>query len=207
MSYVNTSTGNDERPAYIQFYEHPIEDREATLREGRYVPKVQIMVRVTPPGSQGSNLTVEKIASEWIEQKKERRDRFAGFYADALREWTEGREIPTHGTGVRMWPAIGPTQVEQLLSANVKTVEDLAGANESTLQKIGMGAMALKQRADAWLKSANDTGKVSEELASLRTRLETLEENLKDKDQTIKELQSELDTVKPRKKREPATDH
>jgi hypothetical protein len=58
--------------------------------------------------------------------------------------------------------------VKSLLDAKVRTVEDLAQANEETIAMLGMGGRALKDKAVSWLQSANSTGKVTEELAAMR---------------------------------------
>jgi predicted RecB family nuclease len=47
-----------------------------------------------------------------------------------------------------------PAQIKTLLDINVRTVEELAAANEETLNRVGMGGRALKQKAIIWLESS-----------------------------------------------------
>ena len=85
-----------------------------------------------------------------------------------------------------------PAQVKAILDANVRTVEDLAVANESTLAAIGMGARSLKEKAQAWLDSASSTGKTAEELDELRKQVAGLNKQLETATKTIENLKSEL---------------
>jgi hypothetical protein len=116
----------------------------------------------------------ERIVTEWFAQlqqqvaegrfPREWRTEFMAAHA----AWKEGRELPLSGTPILTWPVASPAQVKSLLDAKVRTVEDLAQANEETIAMLGMGGRALKDKAVSWLQSANSTGKVTEELAAMR---------------------------------------
>ena len=60
-----------------------------------------------------------------------------------------------------------------------------------------MGARAMKQKAKAWLDSAETTGKVSAELESLRTANAALETRNADLLERVKTLETQLEALKP----------
>lgn len=78
--------------------------------------------------------------------------------------------------------------MKQLLDAKVRTVEDLAQANEETLAMLGMGGRALKDKAVSWLQSAGSTGKTTEELTALRLAHDGLKERNAALEKAVAEL-------------------
>lgn len=170
------------RPPYVMFEVRSVEDREASIEAGHYVGKDVNYAIVTPSGSKDR---IEKVAEEWLANMEEgvKQERIPGEWLEAYTKkyetWKETREVPEDGTPILSWPALSPSQAKAILDANVRTLEDLVAANESTLAAIGMGARALKEKAKAWLDSAQDTGKTAEELDSLRKQVDTLAETVK----------------------------
>jgi hypothetical protein len=69
------------------------------------------------------------------------------LYQQALENYKQSRETPEQGIAIKDWPGASPAQIKTLLDINVRTVEELAAANEETLMRIGMGGRALKQKA------------------------------------------------------------
>lgn len=169
---------SQERPPYVRFEVRATEDRNASEEAGHYVGKDTIFALITP---QGSKDTVERVAKEWIEQNviHARDGRLPQEWADAYKRgyenFKEGREIPPEGTPIMGWTGVGPAHQKAILDANVRTVEDLAIANEATLAAIGIGSRGLKDKAQAYLDTANNTGKIAEELTNLRRRVEDAE--------------------------------
>ena len=178
-----------ERPAFVQFEIRDEEDRDASIKQGHYVGRDVDYVIVTSPGSVN---TFEDRAENWLQKKRENNDPFYDIYKRAYEAFKEGQEAPTEGTSIRNWAALSPAQVKSLLSLNVRTIEDLANANESTLGRIGMGSRALQQRAVAYLESANGPGKISEEVAALRVQVEQFMSAIQEKDATIEDLKAQL---------------
>lgn len=187
------------RPPYVTFETRVVEDRHASTEQGRFVGKDVNYAIVTPSGSKDR---IEKVAEEWLAGLEEgvRQDRIPGEWLEAYRRkyaaWCESREIPEDGTAIAAWPAVSPAQVKSILDANVRTVEDLAVANESTLTAIGMGARALKEKAQAWLDTAKSTGKTAEELDELRKTVAGLTKQLETANKTIDTLKAEVASAK-----------
>lgn len=165
------------RPPYVQFELRAVEDRAASQDAGHYVAKDVAYAIITPAGSRDR---IEKIAEEWLRDMGEqvRQERLPiewhRHYQTIYAAWKEGREAPETGTSIRQWPVVSPAQVELLINLRIRTVEDLAAANEEAIARMGMGGRALKQKAVDWLASASGIGKNVEVTAALRAENETL---------------------------------
>lgn len=166
------------RAPFVMFETRAVEDRDATIANGRYTTKDVDFALITPAGSKDQ---VERVVSEWFEQlerdvKSNRTPRnWLMSYKHLYEEWKAGNETPVNGTPIKTWAILSPSQRTNLLSWKVMTVEDLAVANEEVIRRLGMGGRLLKQQAVDFLKaSASDTGKVTLELTDLRQKLDDL---------------------------------
>jgi hypothetical protein len=180
----------EDRPPYVTFEVRGVEDRDASIAAGMYKTKDVDFALITP---QGSKDRIERIVSEWFEnlQLQVQQNRFKGDwlrqYRGAYDAWKEGRELPLNGTPILTWPVLSPTQSKTCIDANIRTVEDLALANEETIGRLGMGGRDLKSKAVSWMTAAAGPGKITEEMAALRANLSdandrnaTLEKQVKD---------------------------
>ena len=188
----------EERPPYVRFEVRAEEDRQASLDAGHYVGKDVHYALITPMGSKDC---IERKADEWFDKLKQDvsegrcpREWLAAF-KEVYKEWCEGREAPVNGTPITDWPPVSPSQVKTLLSLQVRTVEDLAAANEEVLGRIGMGGRALKQRAIDWLTSSESAGKASGELSSLKAANENLQARNTQLEAQLKELAMKVDAL------------
>jgi hypothetical protein len=178
-----------ERPPYVTFEVRPVQNGEKSQAEGRVVYEDVDYALITPVGGKDQiEWPVEKWMKYSAKQVEEERmpatwlTHFQAIYS----AWKQGQEAPVNGLSVKMWPLATPSDVKHLLAANVLTVEDLAVANEQTLMRIGMGSRTLKQKAEAYLKSA-ETGKTAEVISRLEDsytaaalRIEALERENKE---------------------------
>lgn len=188
----------EERPPYVRFEVRAEEDRQASLDAGHYVGKDIHYALITPMGSKDC---IERKVDEWFDKLKQDvsegrcpKEWYNGF-KEAYKEWCEGREIPVNGTPISDWPPLSPSQVKTLLSLQVRTVEDLAAANEEVIGRIGMGGRALKQRAIDWLTSAGSTGKASGELTALKVANENLQARNDQLEAQVKELATKVEAL------------
>jgi hypothetical protein len=171
-----------ERPPYIEFEQRAQERRSATGEIEYYTVN---FVVVTPHGSRDR---FEKNAEEWLancdlqvsagRMNKEWVRQFRGAY----NEWKLTGEIPITGTPLSNWPVLTAGELKSCLRCNLRSVEDLAAANEEVINRIGMGARSLKQRAVDWIESQKGTGGLVSQLDAMRqslaatsARLEVLE--------------------------------
>lgn len=191
---------NSPRPPYVQFEIRSVEDRTRSVEEGHYVPKDVIFAIVTAAGTRDR---LEKDAEEWIkgleELAKQERipENWVWAFKDKLKNFKESREVPDEGTSVRNWAALSPAQVNLLLDLNIRTVEDVSEMTEEALSRLGMGAVALKARAKAWLDSSKDTGKVAAEVENLRQENIELKERNSSLEDRLKNLELLVQSLKP----------
>ena len=173
---------------YVRFERVAVEDPKATLAAGHYVAKDIDRAYVTPPYSKDvmifkvenwlNQLSVDasqgRIPKDWVEK-----------YKRAYEAWKQGQELPLDGFPIKGWGVCSPAQQETLIRLHILTVEQLAAVNDEGIRRIGMGAVDLKNKADAWLKQLNKAGKPTVEMAalkkenaSLKSQVENLEEKL-----------------------------
>lgn len=170
-----------DRPPYVAFEMRAIEDRNASLAAGHFVAKDVPYVIVTPAGSKDR---YENIADNWFQtiRNEVKAGRFPPAWLEVFEKrfeaWKRQEEAPINGHSLKSWPVLSPAQLRTCQSAHLMTIEDLAAANEETILRLGMGGRQLKQKAVDWLRTANDTGKVAEELNSLRAENQTLQNEI-----------------------------
>ena len=178
---------------YVEFELRPEEDREQTLKQGMPIYRDIEFAVITMPG--GGLVVDKKITPELLQEWKHgdnRRKPPSPFAFRAYEAWRDGHDIPVNGTDLKNWPGVTPAQLKTCLAATVRTIEDLATANADTIRKMGMGAVALSQKAQSYLESAGNN-KASEEVASLRVKMEAMQETVDKKDRQIQELLDRLD--------------
>jgi hypothetical protein len=174
-----------ERPPYVEFKRSTAERRYPVLdEEGKPHPQagqlyyVDVdLVKITQIGGKD---TVEKVVDDWLENCKvnvqaQRMPReWLMHYELTYEKFKLGQEVPIQGTPIRNWPLLTPAQVENCTSRGIRAVEDLAAANEQTLNALGMGSRALKQQAVDYLAMQKDSAPLVEQLNALRVQVEAL---------------------------------
>lgn len=187
----------EERPAYVRFEKRAVEDRAATIANGHYSTKDVEMALITPPYSRDC---VEKEVKDWLAQLDEhvRNKRMPPRWRDAYKAqyeaWKKGEEIPVDGVPIKGWSMLSPSQQQNLLQIGVRTVEDLAGMNDEGMKRYGMGALDLKTKAAAWLKTAKSgVAKATQQISALTAENKTLKETVEEQGKAIAELKRRLD--------------
>jgi hypothetical protein len=93
----------------------------------------------------------------------------------------EGANADIPGWKLEEWTALNETQRRELQHLRFNTVEQLAGASDAQLQRIGIGGIGLREQAKAALKVKNKSEFEAEmkakdkEMAEMRERLAKLE--------------------------------
>jgi len=169
-----------QRPPFVEFEQRAVEDRNATIASGGIVMRDVDFVVVHQVGSKNTH---EKEAAEWIADITRMsndgaypREWVAHFVAK-FQAYKAGQAEPELGLSVKEWPSLSKAQVQNLLSANVRTVEDVAAMNEPTMHKVGMGARELKKKAQTYLET-RDTNKATEQLNALKIESEAKDERI-----------------------------
>lgn len=191
MSNVADLVDRKERPAYVRFERIAVEDKAASVSQGRYVAREIDMALITPPYSKD----VFKIkVPQWIANMKQdvQNNRLPEAWMDdyiaAYEKWKKGEEIPLNGIAIKGWGVISLSQQETLIRMNVLTVEDLAAINDEGIKRIGMGGMDLKNKAQAWLAQLKDKGPLTQEMASIKAENSLLKSNVETLTRQVGEL-------------------
>lgn len=160
---------------WVEFRTIAEEDRQASVDSGSYKARDVDYAFITPAGSKDC---IEKPVKEWFESLRLQVDngRFPGewlkSYEYRYEQWKATGEIPLEGTSVKNWAVASPAQVQTMLKIHVKTVEQLAAANEEVIGRLGMGGRNLVEKAKAYVKQQESgVGKLAEENADLRQKL------------------------------------
>lgn len=191
----------EDRPPYVVFETRGEEDRNASIEAGHFVARDVDYAIITPMGSKDR---IERQADEWLAKLKQDvvegrfKQEWLNAYNSMYKDWKAGSETPLTGTAVENWPAASPAQVKTLRQFQVRTIEDLAVANEETLARLGMGGRGLKQKAIDWLASA-DSGKSAEALSALKVEVESLKERNTFLEKRVVELAALEEAAKTRK--------
>jgi len=168
---------DNERPPYVTFERRAVEDRSKSIGEGLYGSKDVDFAIVMRPGSRD---TFEQEAAIWISGLKAKAktgqipQTWADGFAASYKSWLAGEVAPENGTPIKGWPVLSPAAQKDLIASGIRTVEDLAQLPETEFGAIGTGALSFKQKAQAWLDSAKDHGKVAEQLNALLIQVTAL---------------------------------
>jgi hypothetical protein len=78
-------------------------------------------------------------------------------YASLYNAYKQGLEPSVEGTPVEAWPKLTRAQAANYKALNFQTVEQIAGMSDAAAGKVGMGAMADRTAAKAYLALAKDS--------------------------------------------------
>ena len=168
---------------YVKFFTHPLQNKEKTLEEGRPIYEDKEFVSIMVPGDKHNIVTRESRKSDI--------QRFPKQYQN----YKNDNEELIDGTPLEKWPLITPGQVLEMKYFNVRTVEQLAGLNDSTAQKF-MGINLLRQRAKEYLVAAKDAAPVTQ----LQGELAKRDEEIDAMKNSMEEMRKELAGMKKAKK-------
>lgn len=83
----------------------------------------------------------------------------------AYESWKKGQEEPVSGTALAAWAGVNAAQADRLKLMHIRTVEDIAQLTDADLEKIGMGARAMREKARAFVANKQGSAKIEEALA------------------------------------------
>lgn len=188
------------RAPWVDFRTIAEEDRQASIDKGSYQAKDVDYAFITPAGSKDC---VEKPVHEWFEQLKGQvengrfPEEWLRNYQHKYQQWKETGEIPVTGTAVKNWAVASPAQVEMLLKLHVRTVEQLADANEEVIGRLGMGARSLVDKAKAYVtQQTSGTGRLAEENAALKAQVEQAAAAQVAQAEQLKILQAQVEALR-----------
>lgn len=170
MSYIRGDI--DDRSgdnAIPRFFLKAVRNAFQSKAEGREVWEDQEYVEIIVPG-ETKNIAVRKV-------KDADRDRWPRQYM----AFKESRETPAEGTPLEEWAAVSASQVMELKSHHIRTVEHLAGLSDAQLAKcVPMGGHALRDRAQRFIQQVDAEKPVAEltqQVEALKAEIARLKES------------------------------
>jgi hypothetical protein len=154
---LDSDVNNADAALFVEFY---LYDKEPY----KNMPFIRIMM----PGD--STNVVEQLVRD------HHKERFARQWLHYQMSQSDG---PVIGTPLNQWHIDQPeefssAQMAELQILKFQSVEQVATASDSQLQRVGMGAMGLRERARAYLTSRNQSENTTE-LSETKKKLQELE--------------------------------
>jgi hypothetical protein len=172
---------NPDSGLFVEFYWHEPVDAWASREQSQLAQKKVVVkgaktiyCRIMVPGDKQT--IWEEAVREHHKQRFPRE-----WMAWQISEGLIGGDGDIPGWKLSEWPELTEDQVRELLHLRFQTVEQLAGATDRQLQGIGMGGVALKEKARVALRNrmGAETREALEaeraEKEELKARLEKLE--------------------------------
>jgi hypothetical protein len=148
---------DDKRDNIIpNFHMKAVKNEFRSQQEGREIWEEAEYVEMIVPGDKNSVVDVKV--------KDEHRERWPARYE----AFKKSKEMPDDGTPLEEWAGVSRSQVMELKSSHVRTVEHLAGLSDSQLAKVcPMGGHILREKAKAFLQQSEEQKPLAEALAQI----------------------------------------
>jgi predicted transcriptional regulator len=179
-----STLSQDNHHLHAEFYLEAAKNEKRSVEESRPIFEDVEYVKIRIAGDKG-NVFVAPAKSQGsafdpsLGRRMTYAEQFPEHY-DAFKRHVNFREAGTPLEAL----GLAPFKIAELNGVNVFTVEALASLDGALLEKLGMGARALKDQASAFLKKSTDNAallKMQQENDALRDRLERMEQVLSSK--------------------------
>lgn len=166
-----------EKRQLVQFYVNAVEDKEASLKEGRPVFRDTPFVKIFTPGDK------DTIIDQPVWDDPTHPYSHTSRYPAEWAAFKAGQMDQVSGTPLDLMPGITKARVEELKQLHIRTVEHLAEVADAHAQRF-MGLQALKQQAREYLERAkgaapekqlrDELSKRDNEIATLKAQMAEL---------------------------------
>lgn len=148
--------------AIPHFHMREVKNNYRSKSEGRPVYENREYVEIIVPGN-----ATERPCMPVRQEHRER-------WPEAYRKFQANIEQRAEGTPLEEWSHLrgDPARIKGLKDADITTVDQLADLPDSFASSVGPDFQSLKKKAQQFLNTAEDA---SEEIRSLRERIESLE--------------------------------
>lgn len=187
---------SDKDRPYVTFITKTEEDIKESRAQGKMVWRDVHYARVTPMGSKDINF--HKLP-QWWEQVEQyvNQGRYAEHWLDQWKRAFEAHEkglaLPVDGMPIRGWGLIPGAMQEAIVQANILTVETLATANSEALARIGMGAVEMQRRAQAWVEQHKDKEGLAVKMAAVQQENDGLKEQIEGLIKKVEDLSKKVE--------------
>ena len=147
---------------HVRFHEVALQNNFQSEKQGRPIFETVIFTEIHTPGNQ---LTI-------IDRPKIQRDEIRFPKQWAFFKSTHSDDPAQQGTPLTAWPFLDVARAEMLRAMKFFTIEQIAGASDEQIGRIGMlagcGALAFRDKAKAYLSVARDANAVAHKEESLK---------------------------------------
>ena len=179
----------------VKFYNKSVQNNHKTRKEGRPIFDEVTYIEIMTPGNQ-LNIIDTPV-------REDHKQRFPIQWAAFVN--TNTPDVHVSGTPLTEWPLISRTRADELKAMKFFTVEQIAGASDMLIQRIGMDGPSLKQKASAFIEAAKDSALVqrqAEELANRDAEIKEMKGNTEALQAQVESLMAKMEIAKePRVKR------
>lgn len=159
----------------VGFCLHPIKDEAASDKAGRIMFKEVEFVRLVIPGDKQSEIFVRADTKRKGQDNVERD--YTERFPQAYRDFKQSGAKPIDGTPLEQWPAVSRTEVLNLKSFHIHTVEALAQVNDSNAAKLPFNIRELINKAKdhiATAKALSDAKNKDAQIEELKAQIAEL---------------------------------
>lgn len=110
----------------------------------------------------------------------------------AYAHFIKGQEEPADGTPLSAWPGCTTAMADHLKFLHLRSVEDVANTTDPDLERMGMGARALRDKARAFVEAKKGASIVAEALAEARAESAAKESRIADLEGVIGEMRTQI---------------
>lgn len=181
----NTAQRDADKTLAVRFYNVPVKNEHRSAEEGRPIFEDTEHVEIRVRGDR-NNIVMRPTRPE---------DKVR--FADAYRAHEKGLEAKVNGTPLAEWPAASASFVEEMKFLGFHTVEQLADANDSVVQKIP-GLQTFKNKAKVFLEYAKGGApleKLQSELDEQKSRAEVAERTAREMSARMADLEQRYHAI------------
>jgi hypothetical protein len=164
---------------HVEFFIEPVEKPALSIEAGRPIFEDTEFVRLRFVGDPKSSFVAPANDPAGRDRESGQPYSWAQKYPDHYRHFKNNQDQQAAaGTPLTEVPWLTAAKRAELKALNIMTVEGLAQLDGALLQRIGMGARELKNKAQAWLDAAAGNAveaRLAGENAALRDQMEAMQ--------------------------------
>lgn len=156
---------NEQKSAnYVKFYRQWLRDNFLSEKEGREVGAEHDFILIISPGQSKTE----------VRRKVTEADRVT--YAGEWAAYQAGKEHQVSGTPIEKLPGLASGMADALKALHIHSIEQMAALPDIAMQKVGMGANDIRNRARAYLSNGSaEVATLKEQLKAAQARIAELE--------------------------------
>ena len=181
MNFEDHQQDEGDKKLFVVFFREAVLNELKTTSEGRPIYDDVDMIRIHTPGSRDTLVAPAHVGYQ---------NRFPKQWA----QYTQNVEQTASGTPLKVVPWLTVSQVAELATFHIKSVEQLAGMSDNVATKF-MNHHSLKQQASAFLEAA----KGAAPLLKMQKELETRDEQIAELQAAVKAMQAAVQTERAAK--------